>query len=35
MDKSQFAIELGELWGVGQAKEDNGIAYAKIPLNAL
>jgi hypothetical protein len=25
MDKAQFAIELGELWGVGQAKEDNGI----------
>jgi uncharacterized protein len=25
MDKAQFAIELGESWGVGQAKEDNGI----------
>jgi uncharacterized protein len=25
MDKAQFAIELGELWGVGQTKEDNGI----------
>ncbi len=25
MEKAQFAIELGELWGVGQAKEDNGI----------
>lgn len=25
MDKAQFAIELGEAWGVGQAKEDNGI----------
>lgn len=25
MDKAQFAIELGELWGAGQEKEDNGI----------
>jgi uncharacterized protein len=25
MDKAQYAIELGELWGVGQEKEDNGI----------
>lgn len=25
MEKAQFAIELGELWGVGHAKEDNGI----------
>ncbi len=25
MDKSQFAIELGEAWGVGHAKEDNGV----------
>lgn len=25
MDKAQFAIELGELWGVGQSQEDNGI----------
>jgi uncharacterized protein len=25
MDKSQFAIELGEAWGVGYAKEDNGV----------
>lgn len=25
MEKAQFATELGELWGIGQAKEDNGI----------
>jgi uncharacterized protein len=25
MDKAQFATELAESWGVGQAKEDNGI----------
>jgi uncharacterized protein len=25
MDKAQFAIELGESWGVGQKQEDNGI----------
>jgi uncharacterized protein len=25
MEKAQFAIELGENWGVGQRKEDNGI----------
>jgi uncharacterized protein len=25
MDKAQFAIELGESWGVGQSKEDNGV----------
>jgi uncharacterized protein len=25
MEKAQFAIELGQAWGVGQAKEDNGI----------
>jgi uncharacterized protein len=31
MDKSQFAIELGELWGVGQAKEDNGIVMLVKP----
>jgi len=27
MDKSQFAIELGESWGVGQSKEDNGVVF--------
>jgi uncharacterized protein len=27
MEKSQFAIELGESWGVGQSKEDNGIVF--------
>jgi uncharacterized protein len=31
MDKAQFAIELGELWGVGQAKEDNGIVMLVKP----
>jgi uncharacterized protein len=31
MDKSQFAIELGELWGVGQAKKDNGIVMLVKP----
>lgn len=31
MDKAQFAIELGELWGVGQGKEDNGIVMLVKP----
>jgi len=31
MDKAQFAIELGELWGVGQSKEDNGIVMLVKP----
>jgi uncharacterized protein len=31
MEKGQFAIELGELWGVGQAKEDNGIVMLVKP----
>ena len=31
MDKAQFAIELGESWGVGQAKEDNGIVMLVKP----
>jgi uncharacterized protein len=31
MDKAQFAIELGELWGVGQKKEDNGIVMLVKP----
>ena len=25
MEKAQFAIELGEYWGVGHKKEDNGV----------
>lgn len=25
MDKAQYATELGERWGIGQAKEDNGV----------
>ncbi|MFN0033103.1 MAG: TPM domain-containing protein [Flavobacteriales bacterium] len=25
MEKAHFAIELGEMWGVGQGKEDNGL----------
>ncbi|MFM9984818.1 MAG: TPM domain-containing protein, partial [Flavobacteriales bacterium] len=25
MEKAQFAIELGEKWGIGQKKDDNGI----------
>ena len=31
MEKSQFAIELGESWGVGQSKEDNGIVFLVKP----
>lgn len=31
MEKSQFATELGEMWGVGQAKEDNGIIFLVKP----
>jgi uncharacterized protein len=31
MEKAQFAIELGESWGVGQAKEDNGIVFLVKP----
>ena len=27
MEKAQFAIELGEEWGLGQKKEDNGIVF--------
>jgi uncharacterized protein len=34
MDKAQFAIELGESWGVGQAKEDNGIVMLVKPKTA-
>jgi uncharacterized protein len=31
MDKAQFAIELGESWGVGQSKEDNGVVFLVKP----
>ena len=31
MDKYQFAIELGESWGVGQSKEDNGVVFLVKP----
>lgn len=31
MDRSQFAIELGEAWGVGQEKEDNGVVVLVKP----
>lgn len=31
MEKAQFAIELGELWQVGQAKEDNGVVVLVKP----
>jgi uncharacterized protein len=31
MDPSMFAIELGELWQVGQAKEDNGLVILVKP----
>jgi uncharacterized protein len=31
MDKAQFAIELGEVWGVGQSAEDNGIVMLVKP----
>jgi uncharacterized protein len=31
MDKAQFATELGEFWGVGQSKEDNGIVFLVKP----
>ncbi len=34
MDKAQFAIELGELWQVGQAKEDNGVVVLVKPKTA-
>lgn len=35
MDKSQFAIELGEKWGAGQKAEDNGIIVLIKPKTAL
>jgi len=31
MEKAQFATELGERWGVGQAKEDNGVVVLVKP----
>jgi len=31
MDKAQFTTELGEKWGVGQAKEDNGVVFMIAP----
>ncbi|MFN6378187.1 MAG: TPM domain-containing protein [Flavobacteriales bacterium] len=30
-DKADYAIELGDRWGVGQAKEDNGIVFLVKP----
>ncbi len=33
MERAQFAIELGELWQVGQQKEDNGIIVLVKPRN--
>lgn len=34
MEKAQFAIELGEQWGVGQSGEDNGIVFLVKPKTA-
>ena len=34
MDKAQFAIELGEYWGVGHQKEDNGVIILIQPKTA-
>lgn len=31
MDKAQFTTEIGEKWGVGQAKEDNGVVFMIAP----
>ncbi len=31
MDASQYAIELGEKWGVGQAEKDNGVVFLISP----
>jgi uncharacterized protein len=33
MDPNEFATELGEKWGVGQEKEDNGIVLLIKPTN--
>ena len=33
MEKAQFAIELGEYWGVGHQREDNGIIILVQPKN--
>jgi uncharacterized protein len=34
MEKAQFAIELGEYWGVGHKKEDNGVIILIQPKTA-
>jgi uncharacterized protein len=34
MEKAQFATELGHAWGIGQAKEDNGIIVLVKPKTA-
>ncbi len=34
MEKAQFAIELGELWGAGQKAEDNGVIVLVKPKTA-
>lgn len=34
MEKAQFAIELGEMWGIGQKKEDNGVVMLIKPKTA-
>jgi uncharacterized protein len=34
MERAQFAIELGELWGAGQKAEDNGIIVLVKPKTA-
>lgn len=31
MDASQYAIELGEKWGIGQASKDNGVLFLVAP----
>jgi uncharacterized protein len=31
MDKAQYTTELAEKWGVGQAKEDNGVVFMIAP----
>lgn len=31
MEASQYAVELAEKWGVGQAKEDNGVVFLIAP----
>lgn len=34
MDKAQYAIELGEAWGVGQAEQDNGVVILVKPTGS-